>query len=348
MSYPTVERIAVVVALNDPPTPALGARLARFVEEVGPLGEVLMMDASGTPRGVEIAGRFANVRAIARPVGRLAPMLWRDGLLSTDADLVAFTTAQMIPRPGWLASLVRQLRTTNAAGVGGPIEPGSSLSKTDRAVALLRYSSYFPPVHSGVIGSGGPPDEGKPARHPHASPSLQRLLDVDPPGDNALYRRDRLMAVESAWLGGFWEVEVHEALRDRGEALAMSESAVVSFEGGVGLSSTARRRVGHALRYAAGRSKGLGPTARLARALAAPLVPALLCGRIVAALRSRGMGPRPWLSAVPRLILLATAWAFGEAVGTLIPTARPRFLVQRPGPATPIHRKARSWKPTGK
>jgi hypothetical protein len=284
------ESLAIVVALTDPPKD-LGASLARFAEEAGPPGQVLLVDASGSTEGVNLAERFANVRVIPRPVGRLAPSLWRDGLLATDADLVAFTTAQMMPTRGWIEALKARMQETGSAGVGGPIEPGPGLSGTDQAVALLRYANYFPPL----------PDPSR----------------IDPPGDNALYRRSCLMAVESSWLDGFWEVEVHKALRLRGESLAMADRAVVTFLGGVGLASMVAQRFRHARRYAVGRSIGLGPMARLARILGSPLVPPLLCGRIVKALRARGMSPAPWIMALPALALLATAWAIGEAVGTL-------------------------------
>jgi len=290
MNQADVESLAVVVALTDPATPALGASLARFAAEVCTSGEVVIVDASGTSASLELARRFDNVRVIPRPAGRLAPSLWRDGLLATDSALVAFTTAQMIPRPGWPAALRAKICETGAAGVGGPIEPGAGLSMTDRAVALLRYSSYFPPL-------------------PNSS-------QANPPGDNALYRRDRLMAVESSWIDGFWEVEIHDALRDRGNTLAMADAAVVTFEGGGGLLSMTRQRVRHARRYGAVRSKGRGAIARLAKIASSPLVPPLLCVRIVKALRSRRMALAPWLMALPCLMVLASAWAFGEAVGT--------------------------------
>ncbi len=315
MSRLPVETLAVVVALTDPATPRLGASLARFADEAGPTGEVLLVDASGDPAADGLARRFANVRLIRKPAGRLAPELWRDGLLATGADLVAFSTAQMTPREGWMVALRDKLAGSDAACVGGPIEAGSGLSATDRAVALLRYSGYFPPL----------PDPDR----------------VEPPGDNALYRRDRLMEVESAWVDGFWEVDVHRALRDRGHSLAMAGSAVVTFEGGVGLASMARQRLIHARRYGAGRSKGIGAMARLARVAACPLVPPLLCGRIAAALKARGMGLAPWLPAVPSLLVLASAWAIGEAAGTCS-TSSPLPLGEGPGvrgAASPSARK---------
>jgi hypothetical protein len=285
------ESLAIVVALTDPARPHLGASLARFAEEAGPFGEVLLVNASGSSKGVELAAQYANVRVIRRPLGRLAPTLWRDGLLATEADLVAFSTAQMVPCRGWIEALKVRMQQTGAAGVGGPIVPGPGLSATDQAVALLRYVNYFP--------------------------SLLDPAETDPPGDNALYRRDRLMDVESSWIDGCWEVEVHEALRDRGELLAMDDRAVVTFVGGVGFASMAAQRFRHARRYAIGRSTGLGAMARLARVAAAPLVPPLLCLRIVKALRARRMALAPRLPALLPLIGLASAWAIGEGVGTL-------------------------------
>jgi hypothetical protein len=281
----TTEPVAVVVALNETTT-NLKASLARFVDEAGPMGEVVLVDSSGQ----DLPGLDPCIRVIRRPPGRLAPELWRDGLRATDAPFVALSTAQMTPCRGWLISMVGRLRSARSAGVGGPIQPGTDLSATDRAVALLRYSGYFPPL----------PDPSR----------------VDPPGDNALYRRDRLMAVESSWVDGFWEVEVHRALRERGDTLAMAEEAIVTFKGGVGLASMIRQRWAHARRYGAGRSIDLGTVARLTRALACPMVPPLLLARIIAALRTRGMVARPWLPALPALAALASAWAVGEAVGT--------------------------------
>src|SRR5262249_1150170 len=125
-----------------------------------------------------------------RTPGLLAPELWRDGLRASDAPLVAFTTASMVPDPGWLDALLGRLEATGAAAAGGPIAPGERLSAADRAVYLLRYANYHPPL----------PATNAP----------------QPPGDNALYRRDRLRGLEDLIDGGFWEAETHRRLLDRG------------------------------------------------------------------------------------------------------------------------------------
>ena len=105
----------------------------------------------------------------------------------------------------------------------------------------------------------------------------------------------------------------------------MAESAVVTFEGGVGLGSMIRQRCaprpavrGRTVGRAWGRWPGWPGW------LACPLVPPLLCrpDRPVAA--GPRDGPGPWFRPCRRLALLASAWAIGEAVGTLLVPGPPR------------------------
>jgi hypothetical protein len=281
--------LAIIVAVTDPAAPLFAERLARFAEEAGPQGEVFIIDSSGVLNAYWLASRFPNIRVLYRPIGQLAPQLWRDGLVRTEAPLIAFTTAQMRFGPGWRVALIDRLNETNASGVGGPIAPGASLSLIDRAVALIRYSRYFPPI----------------------SP---KITD-EPPGENALYRRDRLRDVEPSWADGFWEIEVHQALRQRGEVLAMASSAVVTFEGGSLWRSILQQRFRHAKRYGAYRSKDANLLVRLAKFVMTPLVPPLLCLRIIRNLLSKRIRLWRWVAAGPGVMLFATVWAIGEAVG---------------------------------
>jgi hypothetical protein len=279
-------RVSVVVAATDARA-TVGACLGRFAEEVAGRGEVLLVDAShdGTARLALATG----VRVLRRAPGALAPELWRDGLEATDSPLVAFTTAAMVPAPGWLDALLARLEATGAAAVGGPIEPAAGLRAVDRAVYLLRYVNYLRPL------PGAP--------------------GVEPPGDNALYRRDRLRWLEASWAGGFWEAEVHRALRRRGEGFAMADDAVVTFHGGARLGRVTRQRFRHALRYGRDRAARMGLAERVARTAATPAVPLVLLRRAVAALRTRGVAVGSWTPALPALAVLLTAWTAGEAAG---------------------------------
>ncbi|MDB5349813.1 MAG: putative glycosyltransferase [Planctomycetota bacterium] len=295
------QSVAVILASVDA-SPSFEASVRGFLAEVGDHGEIVVVDASGKDL-ISRFGEFSSrIRVIETRPGSLAPELWRDGLNSTVADLVAFSTCQMVPRTGWLAAMVEGLSRTGAAGAGGPISPAGGLSPTDRALYLLRYANYLPPVPESPV--------------------------FDPPGDNAMYRRERLVGLEHAWRDGFWEVEVHKCLRGRGEELVAVQAATVEFIGGVSLGPAVTHRMAHARHFGAGRSRGDRLSTRLARMAMAPAVPPLLLARIVRNLRSRGEPIGPWLSAIPSLGVLLSTWSLGEATGAVFGAGRrPRIAV---------------------
>jgi hypothetical protein len=263
--------------------------IERWLLEMDGHGEVIVVDASRDGTADEVETRFPTVRLLRRPPGRLAPELWRDGLEATDAPVVAFSTTQIQPAEGWRSALLDRLEETGAAVVGGAIDPPDQYDLKSRAVFLLRYIHYLRPWI----------DPGR----------------LEPPGDNAAYRRDRLGGLESLWEGGFWEVEIHRALRARGERLTMAEGAVTVLRGVGPLFPLIAQRYAHARSYGASRARGLGTRARLARIAAAPVVPAVLLWRIGSALTARGRSLLPWLPTLPYLLPLLAAWSLGEARG---------------------------------
>ena len=285
-------RVAVVVAATDARSIADDG-LRRFAAEVRGRGSVVVVVADAS-EAHSAALDHPGIRVLRGRPGALAPELWRDGLRATDEPLVAFSTASMSPAHGWLDALLARLDESGAAVVGGPIVPGRNLSFTDRAVYLLRYVNYLSPLSRAATGL---------------------------PGDNALYRRDRLDGLEALIDEGFWEAEIHRALRARGEPLALAAGATLCFQGGSSLRSTIRQRFRHARIYGASRASRMTLPERLARSIAAPLVPAVLGWRIARALRAGGESVGPWVASAPQLAGLSAAWTAGEVVG-LWSTAR--------------------------
>jgi|GEM_PF-772489 len=282
-------RVSVVVASIDARA-TIRSSLSAFLEEVGDQGEVILVDASRDGTAEEVERLFPEVRVLRRPAGWLAPELWRDGLREAVSPLVAFSTAQMVPSSGWLESHRTCLARTGAAAVGGPIEPSTRLSANDRAVYLLRYVNYgFQVAHA---------------------------RGFEPPGDNAIYRREALLGLEDSWTNGFWEVEVHRLLRAQGAKLELASSAVVEFRGGSHLRGMLRQRQLHARHYGAARAGRMRLWQRMARSVAAPIVPAVMLRRIALMLGARKSGFGPWLAALPALGLLLAAWTTGETLGT--------------------------------
>lgn len=278
--------VALIVASVDAGR-TFATSLSGFLGEVRGIGDLILVDASRDGTADAAGLRFPGLRVVRRAPGALVPELWKAGLDATDAPLVAFSTAAMRPRPGWLASLRACLESRDAAAAGGPIAPGTGLSATDRAIYLHRYVSYLPPIRS----------------------------RVEPPGENAIYRRSRLAGLESLRRRGFWEAVVLRELRTLGDPLAMSDNAVLEYLGGSRLVPTLEQRIRHAQLYGAWRAKGAGFPSRLARSAIAPAVPALLLARIARHLNRRGEPLAPWLGAAMPLGSLLTAWALGEAAG---------------------------------
>ncbi len=189
----------------------------------------------------------------------------------------------MVAAPGWLDALLARLDATGAAAVGGPIDPAGCSRPADRAVYLLRYVNYLRPL-------------------PDSAPA-------EPPGDNAIYRRDRLAGRGRRSIAGSGSPR-STAASAPGGALAMAEGAVVTFRGapdrprsasGSATAATTALRA----RYgcgpgAAGRGRDLAPV---------PLVMARRSGGVA----GRGVTGRsaPSLSGLSVLL----AWAARRALG---------------------------------
>lgn len=294
MSEPSV---AVVLASIDA-SATIGPSVRAFLSQLGDRGRVIVADGS-RDNSAEIARSVsANVQIVDRTPGTLAPVLWREGLLASEAEIVVFSTAQMIPRPGHLDALLGALDRLGASAVGGPIAAGRDLAAVDRAMYLLRYANYLPPVPASTT--------------------------FDPPGDNAAYLRRDLELVAHSWRSGFWEIEVHRQLRAIGRSIAIVPEAVVEFAGGCTLGGAITHRLAHARRFGSGRAEGRGLAARLARSSAAPAVPPILLARIFRNLRTRREPLGPWLPALPHLGVLLSTWSLGEATGTLLGPGRGR------------------------
>src|SRR4051794_14992180 len=123
MSRSLAERPMAVILASIDARRTFRSSLDGWLREVDGRGEVIVADASRDGTADAIEASFPAVRVLRQPPGRLAPELWRDGLEATEAPLVAFSTAQMVPTVGWCRAMLERLEETGAAAVGGPIDP---------------------------------------------------------------------------------------------------------------------------------------------------------------------------------------------------------------------------------
>jgi hypothetical protein len=273
--------VSVVVACNGAP----GA-LERCLDAVAPQlagAELVVCSAAEQPEALR--GRYPAAVWVVRD-DALVPVLWRDGIARARGELVALTISPMIPRGDWLEALRAALADADA--VGGAIEPAAGLRAADRAECWCRYARDMLPFA--------------------AAPSL------DLAGDNAGYRRERLLAVEESWREGFWEPEVHKALAARGDRLRHEPSVVVEMGRSAGAAAFLRQRLAHGREFGRTRGGRSGVGANLARIALSVIVPFVLVSRTVQEASRRGRR-RSLVPVLPHVLLFDAAWAAGEALG---------------------------------
>jgi hypothetical protein len=256
--------------------------------------EILVVDASHDDGAEAACAAFPNVRLTRLSAGTLVPVLWGTGLRGARGRVVAFAIGQCVVEPGWARAMLDGI-ARGASGVGGRLDLRDGSSATVRATFYLRYSAWL------AAGRG-------PVR--------------EIAGDNAAYDHEALRAAQDRLAAGFWEVDVHARFRELGKTLVLHQDATARFGGELALGRMA------ALRFAHGRHSGAfrvaqGIRTRWQMVLGAPLVPGVLLVRV--ARRVAGV-PAHWpgfLSALGAFLVLATAWAAGEAIGGL--TAPPKM-----------------------
>lgn len=259
--------------------------------------EVIVVDASSDDTADRVSRANCRLTLLRCAPATLTPQLWAEGYRHASGRFVAFTTGHCLLSAGWATALAAALRA-GAAGAGGPFARAAGITALDRAVYYLRYSAFMP--HT--LGAGRTSGEIA--------------------GDNAMYARDWLDRHAATMSDGFWEVDFHRLVRAEGGWLAAVPTAVAEFGRSFPVATILRHRFAHGRQFGAGRVRG-GTRAVWHVVLASPLVPLVLAAR--AARRVIAIPRERWafVTALPWLLVLAAAWAGGEAWGALHARATP-------------------------
>jgi hypothetical protein len=283
--------LAVVIATVD-----AGRSIVRCIEAVeracaAARAELIVVDASTDGTADVVAASWPDVSLLRLPAGTLTPLLWTAGAGRTTGRVVAFTTGHCAPAESWARALLARI-DEGAMGAGGPLALAPDAGVVDRAVFYLRYSAFLAEtMHDGRV-------EGEIA------------------GDNAAYRREALERYSDVVSEGFWEVEFHRAVREEGGWIASSREAVAWFGPSFPLRTIVRHRYAHGRHFGASRVRRREAN-RWRIAAAAPFVPPLLALRAARRVLPLEAHRMRFVGALPVFMLLAGAWAFGEAVGAM-------------------------------
>lgn len=251
--------------------------------------EIVVASGLGPDATRRASARFPPALCLPEPAGTSALRLRARGVAAARGRLIVLTEDHCRAGSGWLAAL-RAAHSAGRAVVGGTVENGCGRGVQGRALYWCEYAAQMPPLPAGPA----------------------RWLS----GVNVAYDREALWACRDAWIEEFCEAEVHAALRLAGHEPWLAPEAVVTAHLGLGFVEALAHLYAGGRRFGRGRRARSGALGRVALRSSAPVVPALLATRVVAAVLTRRPRDAGWLAlALPHLLGLVCGWAAGEAAG---------------------------------
>jgi hypothetical protein len=217
------------------------------------------------------------------------------GLTASRGGIVAILEDRGVPRPDWAATAIRLHSEVPHEVIGGAIENGRA-GTLNWAVYFCDFGRYQRPFTAG------------PRRY---------ISDV-----NVVYKRRALERTREIWKTRYHEPLVHWALERNGVSLFLSPDLVVDqIRDDLSLVSLLDERLAWGRLFGSLRARDSSVSKRLVLVVSSPLLPLVLFLRIVKEQLAKctALGRLVW--AIPAMVLLLTAWAIGEAAGTL--TGRP-------------------------
>ena len=275
------------------------ASLAGQVERAG--AELLVVDRAGPTVRERIARDFPAVRVIpASPNAATVPAMRAAGALHARGDIVAVLEEHCTAPEGWLATIGAQF-TEDDAAIGGPILDSAFPRVRDWVVYFSEYHDYLPPWRDG---------DHYPLN-----------------GANIAYDRRRLLRHAEVLADGYWEVVLHPRLARDGRFRAVNA---------MGAHHTGPFTYGYYLRqrYLLSRSWGgarrhdVSSATRWTYMMLAPLLPLLLFTRATRNVMPRRAMLRRFVPALPLLVPVWLAYAWGEWLGYAIGPGRALELVE--------------------
>jgi hypothetical protein len=211
---------------------------------------------------------------------------------SARGDVILLTEDHCVPDSEWVRSLTRTIER-NGSAVGGAVDPldADDMTGFDWAFYFVDFYKYQTPLTAGIADS----------------------LSVC----NVAYRRADLESLDESWRTSFHETRIHMALAKQGPPLWMEPRARVRAGRRVNRSDAMRERYSFGRYYACRRIEPPHDHARLWLALASPLLPLLLIGRMARASARDDRTARRFLRSLPDLAALVLAWSLGEVLGYL-------------------------------
>ena len=238
--------------------------------------------------GAEIARRFPWVRTFPVPAGTTIPQMRALAIRAATGDAVGVIEDHVLVPPGWARRMLEALGEGHQV-VGGAVANAATARLVDRAAFLCEYSQLIPPIPAGEV-------DGL-------------------TGNNVVYRRALLQALDAVLDEGRWEDRLHAAIRASGVPLTCRPDIVVGHKKHYTVGEYVSQRYLYARSYAGARVAGAPRARRLAYGLAALALPPVLLARIVRRLVAKRYALGTLVVSLPLQLLFVSAWGLGEVVG---------------------------------
>jgi GT2 family glycosyltransferase len=106
--------------------------------------EIIVVDSSDDGTGDLIAARFPEVKLLRMPQRTLPGLARNVGIEMAAGDILAFTDADCVPEPRWLAKMVQAHAREDCIAVGGAVLNGLPLHPVAWSGCLLEFSECLP------------------------------------------------------------------------------------------------------------------------------------------------------------------------------------------------------------
>lgn len=285
-------QISVVIA-SKVGSPFIDQCLSSIKNEAGKLDAEVIVIAAGTKTyASRIAADFPWIRVIHAPDIKKVPALRRRGVEEATGELVAIIEEHCSAKSDWLHQAAAAHSIGDYGAVGGPIIDYSYDRLRDWVVYFCEYNGALPPVPKG---------------------ETSHLNDA-----NIAYRRQLLIDHVHLLDDGYWPMTLHATLLAKGTRFLSVPEMVVYHRGPFDFGYYLRQRYLFSRAFAGVRAQTQSSVRRLAYLVGAPLIPAILLGRMALNVWKKRCRVRQFILTLPLTITALVVLVAGEWAGCLL------------------------------
>lgn len=258
--------------------------------------EIIVADLAGKTHPPFTAPTSQNYSHIALPASTTWGEARGEALNKATGDIIAFIEDHCFAEPDWAQNLLDAFASGPWAAVGYSITNANPQTWISRAGLVSDYILWMAPVHEGKA----------------------RLL----PGNNVAYRADVLLPLKERLPHDLSvDFNIHEHLLGKGHKLAMSDKTRARHQNYDTMGGLVNANFYYCRMLAANRVKAQNWSVvrRWAYIIGVPIgAPLIKLARILKCLKGRKSLWRPFVSALPLILITFAVSAIGEMLGYLL------------------------------